>query len=196
MCILKTPTAGHRRTPYQLAGPVWALGRIAAMISAVNSTCGAEAEPAAEEDAETEAEAGGVRGRNNCSQFSHRGSEASAVWKVLAITFAANSTCCCFYVWDKRRSKGGNAEAEAEKIWRKRTHMPKHGTKSVIKYRASLSPFLNASFSWIPRTGCFAWVLSQSKIWNARRHSRHFLMRVSRGSHDRYSAWVLCEPKT
>ena len=51
------------------------------MISAVNSTCGAEAEPAAEDDAgaEAEAEAGGVHGGNNCRQFSDRGSEASAV---------------------------------------------------------------------------------------------------------------------
>ena len=48
------------------------------MISAVNSTCVAEAEPAAEEDAEAKAEAGGVHGRNNCSQFSDSGSEASA----------------------------------------------------------------------------------------------------------------------
>ena len=86
------------------------------MISAVNSTCGAEAEPAAEEDAEAEAEAGGVHGRNNCSQFSDRGSEASVVGKVLAITFAVNSTSCGFYVGDKRRSKGGPAEAEAERI--------------------------------------------------------------------------------
>ena len=29
--------------------------------------------------------------------------------------------------------------------------LPKHGTKSVIKYRASLSPFLSASLSWVPR---------------------------------------------
>ena len=44
-----------------------------------------EAEPAAEEDAEAEAEAeaGGVHGRNNCSQISDRGSEASVVGKVL-----------------------------------------------------------------------------------------------------------------
>ena len=53
------------------------------MVSAVNSTCGAEAEPAAEEDAEAEAEAeaeaGAVHGRHNCSQFSNRGSEASAL---------------------------------------------------------------------------------------------------------------------
>ena len=48
------------------------------MIYAVNSTCGAEAEPAAEDD-EAEAEAGGVHGRNNYRQFSDRGSEASAV---------------------------------------------------------------------------------------------------------------------
>ena len=84
------------------------------MISAVNSTCGAE------EDAEAEAEAGAVHGRNNCSQFSNRGSEASAVWKVLAITFAVNSTSCCFYVGDKRRSKGVPAEAEAEKICKRK----------------------------------------------------------------------------
>ena len=50
------------------------------MISAVNSTCGAEAEPAAAEDeAEAEAEAGRVEGGNNSSQFSDRGSEASIV---------------------------------------------------------------------------------------------------------------------
>ena len=49
------------------------------MISAGSSTCGAEAEPAAEDDAGAEAEAGGVHGRNICSQFSDRGSEASAV---------------------------------------------------------------------------------------------------------------------
>ena len=85
------------------------------MISAVNSTCGAEAEPAAEEDAEAEAEAGGVHSRNNCSQFSNRGSEGSAVGKVLAVTFAVNSTSCGFYVGGKRRSKGGLAEAEAER---------------------------------------------------------------------------------
>ena len=90
------------------------------MISAVKSTCGAEAEPAAEDDVEAEAEAGGVHGGNNCRQFSDRGSEASAVWKVLAVTFAANSTSCCFYVGDKRRSKGGPAEAEAEKLCKKK----------------------------------------------------------------------------
>ena len=39
---------------------------------------GAEAEPAAEEDAEAEAEAGGVHGGNNCRQFPDRGSEAGA----------------------------------------------------------------------------------------------------------------------
>ena len=89
------------------------------MISAVNSPCRAEAEPAAEEDAE--AEAGGVHSRNNCSPFSDRGSEASAARKVLAITFAAFSTSCCFYVGDKRRSKGGPAEAEAEKICKSKT---------------------------------------------------------------------------
>ena len=55
------------------------IGKIAAMISAANSTCGAEAEAAAEDDAEAAAEAGGVHGRNNCSEFSDRGSEASAV---------------------------------------------------------------------------------------------------------------------
>ena len=54
------------------------IGKIAAMISAVNSTCGAEAEPAAEEDAEAKAEAGEVHGRNNWRQLSDRGSEASA----------------------------------------------------------------------------------------------------------------------
>ena len=68
------------------------------MISAGSSTCGAEAEPAAEDDAEAEAEACAVHGRINCSQFPDGGSEASAVRKVLAITFAANSTSCCFYV--------------------------------------------------------------------------------------------------
>ena len=52
--------------------------KMAAMISAINSTCGAEAEPAAE-DAEAEAEAGGVHGRNYCSQFWDRGSEPSAL---------------------------------------------------------------------------------------------------------------------
>ena len=47
------------------------------MISAVNSTCGVEAEPAAaEDDAEAEAEAGRVHGGNNCSQFSDRCPEA------------------------------------------------------------------------------------------------------------------------
>ena len=47
------------------------------MITAVNSTCRAEAEPAAaEDDAEAEAEAGRVHGGNNCSQFSDRCSEA------------------------------------------------------------------------------------------------------------------------
>ena len=66
------------------------------MISAVNSTGGTEAEPAAE-DAEAEAEAGGVHGRNNRRQLSDRGTEASAVAKVLAITFTANSTLCCCY---------------------------------------------------------------------------------------------------
>ena len=76
---MKTPTAGHRRTPYQPAGPVRALGKVAAMISAVNSTCGAEAKPAAEEDAEAKAVAGGVHSRNNCHQCSDRGSEASVV---------------------------------------------------------------------------------------------------------------------
>ena len=35
------------------------IGKIVAMISAVNSTCRAEAEPVAEDDAEAEAEAGG-----------------------------------------------------------------------------------------------------------------------------------------
>ena len=55
------------------------IGKIAAMISVGSSTCRAEAEPAAEDDAEAEAEAGGVHGTNNCSQFSNRGSEASAV---------------------------------------------------------------------------------------------------------------------
>ena len=49
------------------------------MISAGSSTCGAEAEPAAEDDAEAEAEAGGVHGRNNYSHFSDRGSQASVV---------------------------------------------------------------------------------------------------------------------
>ena len=49
------------------------------MISAGSSTCGAEAEPAAEDDAEAEAEADAVHGINNCSQFSDGGSEASAV---------------------------------------------------------------------------------------------------------------------
>ena len=44
------------------------IGKIAAMISARSSTCGAEAEPAAEDDAEAEAEAGGVHGRNSCRQ--------------------------------------------------------------------------------------------------------------------------------
>ena len=53
------------------------------MISAGSSTCGAEAEPAAEDDAETEAEAGGDHGRNNCSQFSDRGSEVSAAASVV-----------------------------------------------------------------------------------------------------------------
>ena len=53
------------------------IGKIAAMISAVNSTCRAEAEPAAaEDDAEAEAEAGRVHGGNNWSQFSDRCSEA------------------------------------------------------------------------------------------------------------------------
>ena len=47
------------------------------MISAVDSTCEAEAEPAADDDAE--AEAGAVHGGNICRQFSDRGSEASAV---------------------------------------------------------------------------------------------------------------------
>ena len=49
------------------------------MISAGSSTCGAEAEPAAEDDTEAEADAGGVHGSNNCSQFLGRGSEAIAV---------------------------------------------------------------------------------------------------------------------
>ena len=44
------------------------------MVSAVNSTCGTEAEAAAEDDAEAEAEAGSVR-----SHFSDRGSEVSVV---------------------------------------------------------------------------------------------------------------------
>ena len=71
--LLKTLAAGHRRTPTQSAGPVCALGKIAAMISAVNSTCRAEAEPAAEDDAEAEAEAeaGRVHGGNNCRSFLH-----------------------------------------------------------------------------------------------------------------------------
>ena len=43
---------------------------------------------------------------------------------MLALTFAVNSTSCCFYVGDKRRSKGGNAEAEADKTW-KTNQMPK-----------------------------------------------------------------------
>ena len=55
------------------------VGKIAAMISAGSSTCGAEAESAAEDDAEAEAEAGGVLGRNNGSQFSDRCSEGSAI---------------------------------------------------------------------------------------------------------------------
>ena len=55
------------------------IGKLAAMISAVNSTCGAEAEAAAEEDAAAKAEAGGVHGGNICSHFLDRGSEASAV---------------------------------------------------------------------------------------------------------------------
>ena len=48
------------------------------MLSAVNSTCGAEAEAAAaaEEDAEAEAEAGRVHGGNNCSKLSDRCPEA------------------------------------------------------------------------------------------------------------------------
>ena len=47
------------------------IGKIVAMISAVNSsTRGAEAEPAeAEDDAEAEAEAGRVHGGYNCNQF-------------------------------------------------------------------------------------------------------------------------------
>ena len=65
------------------------------MISAVNSTCGAEAEAAAaaEDDAEAEAEAGRVHGGNHCSQFSDRCAEASTVSKVLAITVAMNAAC-------------------------------------------------------------------------------------------------------
>ena len=43
------------------------------MISAMNSTCGAEAEPAVEEDAEAEAEAGGVHGGNNLPPVSGQG---------------------------------------------------------------------------------------------------------------------------
>ena len=31
-------------------------------------------------------------------------------------------------------------------------NMFKHGTNSIIKYWASLSPFFNASLSWVPRT--------------------------------------------
>ena len=49
------------------------------MISVVDSTCRAEAEPAAEDDAEAEAEAGRVYGGSNCNQFSDRCSEASVV---------------------------------------------------------------------------------------------------------------------
>ena len=39
------------------------------MISAGSSTCGAEAEPATADDAEAEAEAGGVHGRKNAATF-------------------------------------------------------------------------------------------------------------------------------
>ena len=42
--------------------------------------------------------------------------------------------------------------------------IPKHGTKSVITYRASLSSFFNASFSWVPRNWYSASVLSEPEI--------------------------------
>ena len=75
--LSKTPAAWHRRIPTQPAGPM-CTQKITAMISAVNSTCGAEAEPAAEAQAaaaaaaedntEAEAEAGRVHGDNHCGQ--------------------------------------------------------------------------------------------------------------------------------
>ena len=87
-------------------------------------------------DAEAEAKAGRVHGGNRCSYFGGRCSEASAVGKVLAITVVANSTCPCFYVRDKRRSQGGNAEAEAEAETqkasnKKQTQMPTHSRTYV-----------------------------------------------------------------
>ena len=67
----------HPHTTCRSCVSIW---KIAAMISAVNSTCRAEAEAAAaEDDAEAEAEAGRVHGGNHCRQFSDRCAEANTV---------------------------------------------------------------------------------------------------------------------
>ena len=70
------------------------MGKIGAMLSAMNSSCAAEAEAAraAEGDAEAEAEAARVHGGNCCGQFSDRCSGIAVVWKVLAITVAVKAT--------------------------------------------------------------------------------------------------------
>ena len=79
--VIEDAYGGSSPHPHTICRSCVSIGKMAAMISAGRSTCGAEAEPAAEDDAEAEAEAeaGGVHGRNNCSQFSDRGSEASGV---------------------------------------------------------------------------------------------------------------------
>ena len=53
-------------------------------------------------------------GENNCSPRRDAGSEASTSWKVVAITFVVNSTCCCFCL-EKQRQKLKHKSREQKK---------------------------------------------------------------------------------
>ena len=117
---------------------LWAM---TAMISAMNSTCcclcllskyrkrsrcfGIEADAETEGEAEAEASAGRVHGGNHCSPRRDEGSEASTSWKVVAITFVVNSTCCCFCL-EKQRQKLKHKSREQEKQQQEEEQMQKH----------------------------------------------------------------------
>ena len=77
--VIEDACGGSSPHPHTTCRSCVSIGKIAAMISAVNSTCRAEAAAAAEDDAEAEAEADRVHGGNHCSQFSDRCAEAKTV---------------------------------------------------------------------------------------------------------------------